>query len=419
MKVNYSLKTLKFRNWEMVYTVALVFYVITGMLMSSLVGKFELPESARLVRFGISFFLLCLSIGIKGYFRNIVSLVLASAVFALTILSSGSIRELMILLVFMIASEDVDFDKVFKVLAISMLAFIILIILCDKAGLFAGYYSLIENVDRNVEGERVTRDYLGFDYPTMGPSLFITVVYLDGFVNRKRDLSVNELAKYVIILVLNYILKVRTDTRGVYYCVLLFVAGMLCIKCSKLIRTRFLKNRLFRVLVIAAFIGLILISLYIGYNYSDGSAFYRALNAKLSNRLLLTRDAIKEFGIHLFGSKFEWRLYGYRGTPDYMFVDCSYWNIIIKNGIVIFLLMTAILLIIMKFLMDTNDIVTAWIFMVIMVRAMIDPQLMNIIFTPFILLIGNAIRYYYIHSDILSVAKRRIRKRELMNSEVH
>ena len=102
-----------------------------------------------------------------------------------------------------------------------------------------------------------------------------------------------------------------------------------------------------------------------------------------------------------------------------MFVDCSYWNIIIKNGIVIFLLMTAILLIIMKFLMDTNDIVTAWIFMVIMVRAMIDPQLMNIIFTPFILLIGNAIRYYYIHSDILSVAKRRIRKRELMDSEVH
>ena len=57
----------------------------------------------------------------------------------------------------------------------------------------------------------------------MGPSLFITVVYLDGFVNRKRDLSVNELAKYVIILALNYILKVRTDTRGVFYCVLLFV----------------------------------------------------------------------------------------------------------------------------------------------------------------------------------------------------
>jgi hypothetical protein len=288
-----------------------------------------------------------------------------------------------------------------------MMIFMLIIIICDKAGIFTGYYSLLENVDRTVEGGKVTRDYMGFDYPTMGPSLFITIVYLDSFVNRERDLSINEILKYIVILYINHIFKVRTDTRGVYYCVILLIAGLLFIKAFKRIRRKFLKSRFFRFAVMMIYPVLIAVSLFIGYNYSDQNSIYQALNTKLSNRLSLTRSAIDEFGIHLFGSKFEWRLYGYRGTSDYLFVDSSYWNIIIRNGIIMFILVVMIIMIIMKYSIDTNDIITAWIFAVIGVRAVIDPQLMNLIFTPFILLIGSAVSYYYNHSDVLSFYKTR------------
>ena len=404
MRVNYYLRLIKLKNWEIVFTVALIFYVLSGMLMSTLYGAFGLPESFRLVRFGVTIILLACCIYIKGTLRNVFSIAFIGAIIVMTILFSGSIREMLLLLVFFIAAEDANFKDIFKLLCVAMTIMMLVVIICDSLGAFEQYYTLVEDIDRTVDGEKVTRAYLGFDYTTMGPSLFISIIFLDGYANKDRAMSINELLKYGVILIINKLLKDLTDTRAVYLCVLMYIAGLIIIK---LVGQRMIRNRLIKFGVMMAFPVMILTTIYFGMIYSPESEFLVKLNTKLSGRLRLTKAAIDEFGVHLFGSKFEWRLYGYRGTRDYMFVDSSYWNIIIKNGVIMFLLVTAMLLIIMKFTIDKKEMVTAWIFIIIGVRAMIDPQLLNIMFTPFILIFGNAISYYYRHADILSIFRTR------------
>ena len=395
------LKLYRFRNYELVYMTALVFYVLSGMLASSMFGEFELPESFRFIRFAGTIVLLMISLLIRGTLRNLIAAAAGGMIFVLTIISAGSVRELILILIFLIAAEDMEHDRIFTVLMILMAAFLFIIIALDHIGYFDKYMALIENVDRKDEGEVISRAYLGFDYPSMAPSLFFTIVMLFCYADRDKTITPFFLAKYVFIILVNSWMRKLTDTRGVYYTVMLMVAGMFFIK---LIKLEFTQIRLFRFLIMAAYPIFAAVCLYIQINYQPEQQFYSDLNTKLSLRLHYTKKAIDLFGVHPFGSEFEWKLYGYRNSSEYVFVDCSYWNVIIRYGIVLFVLLMLIIMLIMKYSIDTKNTMLAWLMVVVGVHSCIDPQLFNLIYTPFLLLAGNAISYYWKHRDILAVS---------------
>lgn len=76
-----------------------------------------------------------------------------------------------------------------------------------------------------------------------------------------------------------------------------------------------------------------LIGIVLSVFYSNSSLFFLNLNNKLHWRLSLAHRGIIEYGIHLFTS--DMVTYGMSSSIDgfYNFIDCSYLNLLLKNGI--------------------------------------------------------------------------------------
>lgn len=83
------------------------------------------------------------------------------------------------------------------------------------------------------------------------------------------------------------------------------------------------------------------------HGYSEGIPLFVRLNSFLSSRNDLALRGIRNYGLPLFGQKVDFYGFGFMSTPgvdyaEYNFVDSSYPLILIKYGILVFILMSAV-----------------------------------------------------------------------------
>ena len=81
------------------------------------------------------------------------------------------------------------------------------------------------------------------------------------------------------------------------------------------------------------------ISIGFAFIYKNDNKIHRIINDKLSNRVVLSTEALEEYGIPLFGKKIEW--YGNGGVgyvvkevKNYNFIDNAYLRIMFDYGII-------------------------------------------------------------------------------------
>ena len=120
------------------------------------------------------------------------------------------------------------------------------------------------------------------------------------------------------------------------------------------------------------------------------------INNLLTDRIRLTANAIRNYGIHLFGSNIEW--IGFGGSTDtdsllarYNFVDSSYGYILVNFGIIIFCITIFLFVICSKYLRKTEGKIRCFIFGIVLLYCFIEPRLLEVHVNTFLFLLVPAL----------------------------
>ena len=120
------------------------------------------------------------------------------------------------------------------------------------------------------------------------------------------------------------------------------------------------------------------------------------INSLLTDRIRLTANAIRNYGIHLFGNNIEW--IGFGGSTDtdsllasYNFVDSSYGYILVNFGIIIFCITIFLFVICSKYLRRTEGKIRCFIFGIVLLYCFIEPRLLEVHVNTFLFLLVPAL----------------------------
>ena len=89
---------------------------------------------------------------------------------------------------------------------------------------------------------------------------------------------------------------------------------------------------------------LVIFSIVLSYFYDSSAAFWKVLDSTLEARLAFGKQGFEDFGVKLFGQKID--MIGNGGTTkyqgEYFFLDCSYVNILLTWGLILFCIVIGI-----------------------------------------------------------------------------
>ena len=133
------------------------------------------------------------------------------------------------------------------------------------------------------------------------------------------------------------------------------------------------------------------VSILFTYLYSDGNPLWAKMDSTLLARFRLGKQAFEEYGLKLFGQKIP--MNGNGGTvewiEDYFFLDCSYVNILLTWGLILFL--SVMILFIYSCTKNRKDLYFQYAIAAIAVNSMIAHHLMDVAYNPFVLAIAAGV----------------------------
>lgn len=223
------------------------------------------------------------------------------------------------LMLFLIASKGIHLDKIVKVDLVIKIIMLFTIFLLY----YAGYTQQIIDYT-NTRGIRYS---FGFGHPnTLGVYIMgicADIAYLN--FSRKKKLW------YIVMIVAAIFLEINCDSRGSVACIILLL--VLSFLMPKLQNNKIIKN-----IMIYIFPTFMILSFVVAYIFmiNSNNEILLQLDELFSSRISLTAAFLKEYSIHLFGSRFI--NYG-TGTIGTTFVlDNAYMSLLIKFGLLVALL---------------------------------------------------------------------------------
>lgn len=277
--------------------------------------------------------------------------------------------------IFLLVGKNFDFKLVIKTfLCFSILVFIGTILL--------SHFNIIST--QLSYGARY-RNSLGFAFVSFPAQIFffITCSYL---VVRNYNIKYFEL---IILGLINILLYRITQTRDPFYLSIILL-GYLTLSKITGYKLRLYKIKIFSFieeyiyLIIPCILGMLLF-------ICPKNIFY-ILNDILSNRLVLSQNAIETYGIRPFGTSIHFLTsYNWLGqiTGQYNFIDSAYVQLLVGNGYVFTFLLLYFLTVINKRVRQNNDIFLLGVLCVIAIHGMFDPQFILPWYSPFILIAGK------------------------------
>lgn len=227
---------------------------------------------------------------------------------------------------------------------------------------------------------------LGFTWVTSAPILFVFFSASWLYRNR-RNLNWSGLGGLLLIGVLFNLL---TDTRMAFVMeVILVVLALIYWKQRSWLKPMKSLNAA----QISALVPIVLtiIAVVLAIVYSDNNAFLAKINGMLSGRLANSAMAWNKYGLSLFGQNIVWHGQGVTFDPSdtYLFVDCSYLNILLNYGIVFLLFVLA---------WCVQLVWTAWkhhngflmcLILLLFLFSFMEVRLINPLYNPLVLLAGQ------------------------------
>lgn len=281
---------------------------------------------------------------------------------------------IMVLAILLINMKNINIRKLIIIWIIEISILMLFIAISYKLGVIG---ETVISWDRDTGIDRYT---LGYNYTTFSSNYFfhLTIFYLYIKGNLIKYLELGVLA------LLNIYLYNLTNTKAaVIYSALAIILVILIKKFNFSKGVSYINK-------FSMFVGGFVAGL-LTYLYKYDSAIISEINVILSGRLYYGYKGIEEYGITLFGQKITWITEVILDSElQYNYIDSSYLNIMFNYGIIMLLFVMLGYYVLGKRNIS-NDIYYSILILIITLHSMFDPQLIEIMYNPSILLLGYVI----------------------------
>ena len=278
-----------------------------------------------------------------------------------------------LLLVF--SARDIDFRKLLG--TFSFATFLVLILT-----IFASNKGVISNMFMRADGGY--RFSLGFNYVSFASQrlFFALCSYL---MFRGKKISYIELLALLSATIYMY---QQTSTSSPFYLSILILAYALF--SLKIIKKGFIIEYFWmKTIAKYGFVFALIITLYFCF-YSSGSLFH-LVDQFTHNRLRLSVEGFRNFGVSWLGQRISFSTLDLFGnfTSNYNFIDSSFVQLLVIDGLIVSVFMLFALTKVMKYFVSIRkDIVLACLGIMI-IHGMFDPQMLVLRYSPLILFISR------------------------------
>ncbi|WP_276812759.1 hypothetical protein [Faecalibaculum rodentium] len=236
-----------------------------------------------------------------------------------------------------------------------------------------------------MDTERI-RYSLGFTWVTSAPVVFVFASILFLYLYRKK---LNNWI-FCFLLQLDIFLYLLTDTK-MAFSVSLLVLAVAYIWWKRPDWLGFLASRWIRLFILWLPVLLTLAALVLAMVYSESNGFLSRLNAVLSGRLANASEAWNKYGLSLFGQQITWTGQGitYKPSQHYLYVDCSYLNILLNYGLAALILVWAWCQAVLRHLYEKENLLLLAFFIIILCFSFLEVRLINPLYDPFVIAAGS------------------------------
>lgn len=286
----------------------------------------------------------------------------------------------LMLFAFTYFARYVKFSSVVKAFLIATLLGILFVFITYVLNLYTG-------TSLDLARNDTYRYLLGYRFPTFLPNYFFHIVLCVVFL-RGRNIKAYDL---LIILILNFLLYVYTDTRAVFYLINLIIFCVLFFKIFRINYNTVYIGKVFRFLTIYSFLIFGLLALYLQFNYDPSVSWMNEMNSALSGRLKLGYHGIELYGVTLFGSYIEYvPILEANNNNPFFYIDSAYLQLLLTNGLLVYIIVLIGYYRLGKIVVNENQQYFGLVLIFLLLHSLTDPQLLAGEFNPFML----AIAYY-------------------------
>lgn len=235
-----------------------------------------------------------------------------------------------------------------------------------------------------MDTERI-RYSLGFTWVTSAPVLFVFASMLFLHLERRR---LNGWMFFLLLQVATA-LFILTDTKMAFFTALLVLAiGLVWWKKPHWLHV--LENRWVREVILWLPVVLTVVALLLAVFYQDTGVMAK-VNDILSGRLANAAEAWQKYGLSLLGQPITWTGQGitYKPSMHYLYVDCSYLNILLNYGVIFLLLVLYWCRKVILDLYHRHDMLYLAFFVVIILFSFLEVRLINPLYDPFVVAAGS------------------------------
>lgn len=274
------------------------------------------------------------------------------------------------------SAKNVSFEKLLKVTLVMQAAVFAVTVVCSQIGIIDDYIWNAGTRDRHG---------LGYTHALLGSHFVLYMSLILVLLMGRITISAS-----LYIMLINYVMYVYTDSRISMVGVLLFVVlAWMARGCSAWMQPR----RVFTALVFIVPAIFACGSLWMITVYSGNIPWMSKLNLFLNRRLEYTNTAWENYGMTLFGQKIKWIAEStLKRDPSltYNYVDNAYMQSMFNYGILFVILLCVGFGIVLYRNMQKGNYLMVAALAIVLVHGMINPQLVELAYNPFLLLLSDA-----------------------------
>lgn len=240
-------------------------------------------------------------------------------------------------------------------------------------------------IGQTYEGAR-GRGSLGFGWVTFLSHYYLMIAV--GYTVLRGKIISN--AEIIVMLIIDCAIFLLTGARNSFVLALAFLLIVFIAKHAN----HWSAGRISRAVSALAFPACAAISWVLYATINPNTLSGMSLNSFLTGRIALSQQALDLYGVNLFGNAVQWVTQsnirsGLYSASQYLYVDCSYLNVLINYGLVVFFALIAALSAVAFKATRRSGFVLGAAFLVFAVHGIVDPQLLDLHYCTFLLLLGG------------------------------
>lgn len=274
--------------------------------------------------------------------------------------------------IYIVTSKGVNYNTIIKFVLLSFIVSTAFVLILTAFGIIKDHiYSL--NI-RNRHG-------LGFNWTTVFPNMFMYMTLYLIYIRKSR------IALYEVFIVLSIAIfcYITTDTKSAFVLTVLGILLAYLLKYNKFLQKY---HKIYNYIALGLPILMASLIIIVSYLYNSDNMVLSKINSILSGRLSLGKNAINEFGFTFMARTLP--LVG--GEPlngsSYNYVDSSFMLYLLNFGIIFFVMLMALLEYFANLINSKKDTYMLLVFCIFIVHSTFDPQLLNLCFNYFLLVLS-------------------------------